>query len=150
LRDYRSDGLEQERAIVKPAAVIALGATGPLGFDANHQYWLGPMSKLAKSRGTNRRRFTRLMLGLALMAAGAGSLASCASMAELPVSMGGMPKETPARTQTAPAFPAVYDMPPPRRATALTESERKKAEADLAVIRERQARRAQSLKANPD
>jgi hypothetical protein len=110
----------------------------------------GPMSKFAKSRRTNRGRFTRLMPGLVLMVGGASSLASCASMAELPVSMGGMPKGTPARMQTAPAFPAVHDMPPPRRATALTESERKKAEVDLAVIRERQARHAQSLKANPD
>jgi hypothetical protein len=106
------------------------------------------MSKFAKSWGTNRR--TRLLLGLALVTAGAGSLASCASMAELPVSMGGMPQDTPARPQTAPTFPAVHDIPPPRRAMALTDSERKKAEADLAVIRERQAKRAQSSKANPD
>jgi hypothetical protein len=83
------------------------------------------------------------------MSAGAG-LASRASMAELPVSAGGMPQGTPARPQIAPAYPAVDDMPPPRQTVVLTEIERKRAETELAVIREQQARRAQSSKANPD
>jgi hypothetical protein len=60
-------------------------------------------------------------------------------MAELPVAAGGMPQGTPARPQIAPAYPAVHDMPPPRQTVVLTEIERKKAEAELAVIREQQA-----------
>jgi hypothetical protein len=108
------------------------------------------MSKSSRSRGWNQCRFTHFLLGFALVSAGAGSLASCASMAQLPVSAGGMPQDAPKRPQIAPAFPAVHDMPPPRKSAVLTEEEKKRVEAELAVVRAQQARRAQSSKSDPD
>jgi hypothetical protein len=108
------------------------------------------MSKLSRSRGWNQCRFTRFLLGFALVSTGAGSFASCASMAQLPVSAGGMPQDAPKRPQIAPAFPAVHDMPPPRKSAVLTEEEKKRVEAELAVVRAQQARRAQSLKSDPE
>jgi hypothetical protein len=107
------------------------------------------MSKFSDPRGWNQFRFTHHLLGFALVSAGAGSLASCSSMAQLPVSAGGMPQDAPKRPQIAPAFPAVHDMPPPRNNAALTEEEKKRVEAELAVLRAQQARRAQSSKSDP-
>jgi hypothetical protein len=72
-------------------------------------------------------------------------------MAQLPVSAGGMSQDAPKRRQIAPAFPAVHDMPPPRKSAVLTEEEKKRVEAELSVIRAQQARRAQSSKSSdPD
>jgi hypothetical protein len=71
-------------------------------------------------------------------------------MAQLPVSAGGMHQDAPKRPQIAPAFPAVHSMPSPRNSPVLTEEEKKRVEAELAVMRAQQARRAQSLKADPD
>ena len=108
------------------------------------------MSKFSRSRGWNQCRFTHFLLGFALVSAGAGSLASCSSMAQLPVLAGGMPQDAPKRPQIAPAFPAVHDMPPPRKSAVLTEEEKKRVEAELAVVRAQQARRVQSSKSDPD
>ena len=108
------------------------------------------MSKSSRSWGWNQCRFTHFLLGFALVSAGAGSLASCSSMAQLPVSAGGMPQDAPKRPQIAPAFPAVHDMPPPRKSAVLTEEEKKRVEAELAVVRAQQARRAQSSKSDPN
>jgi hypothetical protein len=83
--------------------------------------------------------------------AGAGPLASCSTMGgEIPTAMGGLPDGAPERPQTPPPYPAVHDMPPPRNSAVLTEEEKKKVEAELAVMREQQARRAQSSAANPN
>ena len=71
-------------------------------------------------------------------------------MAQLPVSAGGMPQDAPKRPRTAPAFPAVHDMPSPRNSAVLTEEEKKRVEAELAVVRAQQARRAQSSKSDPN
>jgi hypothetical protein len=80
---------------------------------------------------------------LALVCTGAVILASCAStLSELPPQAGGLPEGTPERAATAPAYPDVHDMPPPRTSTVLTEEEKKKVEAELAAMREQQARRA--------
>jgi hypothetical protein len=108
------------------------------------------MSKVSRSRGWNQCRFTHFLLGFALVSAGAGSLASCASMAQLPVSAGGMPQDAPKRPRIAAAFPGVHDMPSPRNSTVLTEEEKKRVEAELAVLRAQQAQRAQSSKSDPD
>lgn len=107
------------------------------------------MSEFLNSWGGKRGCFIPFLLGLVFVS-GAGSLASCASMAELPVAAGGMPQDAPKRPQTVLAYPAVHDMPPPRKAAVLTETERKKVETDLAAMREQQARRAESSKANPE
>jgi hypothetical protein len=85
-----------------------------------------------------KARFVPL-LALAL----AGSLAGCAStVGDLPPQLGGLPAGTPERAANPPAYPAVHDMPPPRPNTVLTDDERKKAEAELAALRERQEKQA--------
>jgi hypothetical protein len=71
-------------------------------------------------------------------------------MAQLPVSAGGMPQDAPKRPRIAAAFPGVHDMPPPRNSAVLTEEEKKRVEAELAVLRAQQAQRAQSSKSDPD
>jgi len=82
-------------------------------------------------------------LALALIGAGAVALASCSSvLSELPTAAGGLPAEAPERAATAPAYPAVHDMPPPRASAVLTEEEKKRVEAELAAMREEQAKRA--------
>ena len=79
------------------------------------------------------------VLALAL----AASLGACAStVADLPEQVGGLPAGTPARPVEAPVYPAVHDMPPPRPNKVLTDDERKKAEADLVALRERQEKQA--------
>jgi hypothetical protein len=85
-------------------------------------------------------------------------LSSCANMSdmgnklgnEMPTAIGGMPQSAPERAQTPPEFPAVHDIPPPRTTKVMTEEEKKRAEAELALMREQQARRAQSAAANPN
>ena len=109
-----------------------------------------PMSNLLQSWSWNQARFALFLLGFGFVSAGGSLLASCSSMAQLPVSAGGMPQGVPERPQTLPAYPAVHEMPPPRHAAVLTEQERRKVEADLAVLREQQARRALSSKTDPD
>src|ERR1700758_1291746 len=51
---------------------------------------------------------------------------------------GGLPSGVPARPETAPDFVPVGDTPPPRDLKTLTEAERKKLEADLVTLRDRQ------------
>jgi hypothetical protein len=117
---------------------------------ANHRYCLAKMSK-SPSLGRKLRQFAQLSLGLTLALAGAGPLASCSTMGgDIPTAMGGLPDGAPARPQAPPPYPAVHDMPPPRSSAVLTEEEKKRVEAELAVMREQQARRAQSSAANPN
>jgi hypothetical protein len=117
---------------------------------ANQRYCLAKMST-SRSLGRNLRRFALLWLGLTLAFAGAGPLASCSTMGgEIPTAMGGLPDGAPERPQTPPPYPAVHDMPPPRKSAVLTEEEKKKVEAELAIMRAEQARRAQSSAANPN
>jgi hypothetical protein len=93
-----------------------------------------------------------------LALAGTLILSSCANMTnmgnnlgnELPTAIGGMPAAAPARPETPPVFPAVHDMPPARNTKVMTEEEKKRLEAELAVMREQQAKRAQSSAANPN
>ncbi len=108
------------------------------------------MSK-SPSFGGNPRQFAQLFVGLTLALAGAGTLASCSTMGgDIPTAMGGLPDGAPARPQTPPPYPAVHDMPPPRNSAVLTEEEKKRVEAELAVMRAQQARRAQSSAADPN
>jgi hypothetical protein len=80
-----------------------------------------------------------LVLALAL------GLGGCSStFGDLPTQLGGMPADTPERSAAPPAYPAVHDMPPPRQNTVLTEEERKRAEAELAALRTRQEKQANS------
>jgi hypothetical protein len=118
------------------------------------------MSKLTRL-GRGARQFNLGARGLVLALAGALMLSSCANTTnmtdmgnklgnELPTAVGGMPQSLPARPETPPAFPAVHDMPPARNTKVMTEEEKKRVEAELAVMREQQARRAQSSAANPN
>jgi hypothetical protein len=103
------------------------------------------------SHGGNLRQFALLLLGLTLAFAGVGPLASCSTMGgDIPTVLGGLPDGAPERPQTPAPYPAVHDMPPPRKSTVLTEEEKKKVEAELAVKRAQQAKRAQSSAANPN
>ncbi len=91
------------------------------------------------------RRDLQLLVGLALVWAGCLVLASCSTvLSEMPTQLGGLPAGTPQRPATAPEYPAVHDMPPPRTAAVLTEEEKKKVEAELAAMRDEQARRAKA------
>jgi hypothetical protein len=83
------------------------------------------------------------VLALALTA----SLGACVStVADLPPQIGGLPAGTPQRPAEPGVYPAVHDMPPPRPNAVLTEEERKKAEAELAALRERQEKQAAAAK----
>jgi hypothetical protein len=97
--------------------------------------------KMSKSRkwAAGLRRCVLAMAGVAL----ACSLASCSSvLSELPTQMGGLPEGSPERPANSPAYPAVHDMPPPRAGAVLTEAEKNQVEAELAAMRQEQARRA--------
>jgi hypothetical protein len=118
------------------------------------------MSKLTRL-GRGARQFNLGAPGSVLAFAGALMLSSCASTPkmndmgnklgnELPSAIGGMPQAIPERPQTTPEFPAVHDMPPARTTKVMTEEEKKRVEAELAVMREQQAKRAQSSAANPN
>src|ERR1700722_2196349 len=127
---------------------------------AQQRHRLAKMSKLTRL-GRGARQFNLGAPGLVLALAGALMLSSCANTTnmtdmgnklgnELPTAVGGMPQSLPARPETPPAFPAVHDMPPARNTKVMTEEEKKRVEAELAVMREQQAKRAQSSAANPN
>ena len=85
--------------------------------------------------------------GSALVMLAAMGLAACSSLGDkvgdkigdtLPAAAGGLPSGVPARPETAPDFVPVGDTPPARDLKTLTEAERKKLEADLVTMRDRQ------------
>ena len=80
---------------------------------------------------------------LPLIALALGLSACSSTLSSLPPQMGGLPAGTPQQQQPAPAaYPAVHDMPPPRPDVVWTQEERKKAEAELMALRERQTKEA--------
>ncbi len=100
------------------------------------------MSK-SRSPGSKVFRLSRLCTVFAAAVAGAGLLASCSSvLSEMPAQAGGLPEGTPERPATPAAYPAVHDMPPARSSAVLTEEEKQKVEAELALMRAQQAKRA--------
>jgi len=71
------------------------------------------------------------------------ALAACSAVGDkigdsLPVAAGGLPSDVPARSATQPDFIPVGDTPPRRDLKPLNEDERKKLEADLVTLRDRQ------------
>jgi hypothetical protein len=89
------------------------------------------------------RRNGRSLATAAMLCTCSVLLGACSSViSAIPTQMGGLPAGTPARADDPPAYPAVHDMPPPRSAAVLTEEERKKVEAELAAMREEQAKKA--------
>lgn len=98
---------------------------------------------------TVRRRTGRHVAGTgsALVVLAATGLAACSSFGDkigdkigdtLPAAAGGLPSDVPPRPETAPNFVPVGDTPPPRDLKTLSEAERKKLEADLVTMRDRQ------------
>jgi hypothetical protein len=111
-------------------------------------YYPAKMSR-SRSAAFRLRRHVRALTGSAVVASTALILASCAStLSELPPQAGGLPEGAPERPANALPYPAVHDMPPPRSTAVLTEEEKKKVEAELAAMRDQQARRAGTK--NPD
>lgn len=102
------------------------------------------------SRSVSRRprdlwadRFPRRLPTLAALAAVAVAVAGCSSiLSEMPQQMGGLPSDAPARPAVPPSYPAVNDMPEARAERTLTETERKKVQADLDAARAAAAKRA--------
>jgi hypothetical protein len=80
---------------------------------------------------------------MTLASAGSAALTACSTVgSDLPPQAGGLPQGVPERPASTLPYPAVQNMPPPRTAAVLTEEEKKKVEAELAAMREEQARRA--------
>ena len=72
----------------------------------------------------------------------ASALCACSSLGNnLPAPLG-LPEGAPERPAIQREFLPVHEMPPPRETKPLTEQERKKLEADLVEIRDRQERRS--------
>ena len=110
--------------------------------DANGSYYPAKMSK-SRSVAFKLRRHLRALIGAVLVSSTAVILASCTStLSELPPQAGGLPEGAPERPANTLPYPAVHDMPPPRSTAVLTEEEKKKVEAELAAMRDQQARRA--------
>jgi hypothetical protein len=80
-------------------------------------------------------RIVRCSAALILCAA---ALAGCAStLSSLPTSMGGLTADTPDRPASQLAYPAVHDMPPPRPTAVMSPEEVKRAETEMARMRDR-------------
>jgi hypothetical protein len=78
------------------------------------------------------------------------ALGACAStFSSLPTQLGGMPVDAPQQPAAPAAYPYVHDMPPPRSDVVMTQEERKKAEAELMALRERQEREAGTFPNTP-
>lgn len=91
-----------------------------------------------KIRSLNNSRMKRHVLSIVALVAAGVSLGGCSvPFADLPVI--GLPANTPPRPETAAEYPAVHDLPAPRRATVLAPEEQAKIEKDLIAARNRQA-----------
>jgi hypothetical protein len=113
-------------------------------------YYPAKMSKSRSAAFRLRRQHLRVLTGLVLVSSTTAILASCAStLSELPPQAGGLPEGAPERPANTLPYPAVHDMPPPRSTAVLTEEEKKKVEAELAAMRDQQARRAGTKNSDP-
>jgi hypothetical protein len=103
-----------------------------------------------KSRGHNSTpRFiaVRAMawaVGVAVLSVAASGCTSgtTSMLANMPESVGGLPKDVPVRPDDGKAFPAVHDMPPPRPNSTLTPEQVKSVEAEISFARDRQKKQA--------
>jgi hypothetical protein len=94
-------------------------------------------------RGASSHRKLRVARCSAAVILCAVALAGCTStLSSLPASMGGLTADTPDRPASQLAYPAVHDMPPPRPTAVMTPEEVKKAEAEMARVRDRQGKPA--------
>jgi hypothetical protein len=60
----------------------------------------------------------------------------------MPAGVGGLPAGTPERPSGPAVYPAVYDMPPPRDDTVLTNAQQQQVQNDLEAARDRQVKRS--------
>ncbi|MGV3635365.1 MAG: hypothetical protein ACO1NY_13535 [Pseudorhodoplanes sp.] len=65
---------------------------------------------------------------------------STSDYANLPKELGGLPADAPQRPADPPAYPGVFETPPPRSAALLDAEQQKRLEADLTAIGNRQAK----------
>jgi hypothetical protein len=77
--------------------------------------------------------------GLRMLALAAVLLSGC-STSDVPKELGGLPADAPQRPAQLPAYPGVFDKPPPRSSALLDAEQQKKLEADLTAIRNRQSK----------
>jgi hypothetical protein len=89
-------------------------------------------------------RVRQCLVVLALAPLAAAMLCSCSStvLSQMPSSVGGIPAGTPERPTAPGAYPAVYDMPPPRDDAVLTNDQQQQVQDDLIAARDRQVKRS--------
>ena len=73
------------------------------------------------------------------------AVAGCGSSLGTQMPFGGLPSEAPPRAAVQPAYPHVYDTPPPRETRLATEKEQMAIEAELAALRKKVNARADAL-----
>jgi hypothetical protein len=73
------------------------------------------------------------------------AVAGCGSSLGTQVPFGGLPPESPPRAAVQPAYPHVYDTPPPRETKLATAQEQAAIEAELAALRKKVNARADAL-----
>jgi hypothetical protein len=103
-------------------------------------------SRLQQPRSQQRQRTRVLAAAMVLVGAAVSGCSSHQMIDNMPSAIGGLPEGAPQRPVDPPAYPAVHNMPPPRRDTPLSEAERKRLKDDLIATRERLAKR----KAKPE
>ena len=90
------------------------------------------------SKLQRRRRVLGGVAAAGFAVAGVGGLGACSSMGDnLPAPIG-LPQGVPERPAVEREFLPVHDMPPARDTKPLSDAERKKVEADLKEVRDRQ------------
>jgi hypothetical protein len=89
--------------------------------------------------GSRAPRFAAMMVLMAGALAVAGCTTGSTMGDHIPTALGGLPDATPQRPATPAAYPAVHDLPPPRRDTVLSGTEQQKLEAELTAARNRAA-----------
>ena len=102
-----------------------------------------PVNPLQQRNGATSRRVLACAAGFALISLVTGCAGTTSMLANMPVSMGGLPADAPARpVNEQTSYPAVHDIPPPRTAATLTPEQVKAVEAEIAFARERQKQQA--------
>jgi hypothetical protein len=87
-------------------------------------------------------RLSQKVPAVALAGAWCLILASCASTGSQSPGQVGVTPTGDSAAAGAPVYPAVHDLPPPRPNSVLTDDEKRRIEAELAAMREQQAKRA--------
>jgi hypothetical protein len=103
-------------------------------------------SRLQQPRSQQRQPACALAAAMILVGAAVSGCSSHQLIDNMPSAIGGLPEGAPQRSANPPVYPAVHDMPPPRKDTPLSEAERKRLKDDLIATRERAAKR----KAKPE